>query len=152
MSASANETSLDLLETVPGIMNIIRAEMRAQLTADLTVPQFRTLNFLNRRPGASLSDVAEHIGITLPSTSVMVDGLVARGLVSREPDAVDRRKVTLALTDLGRSMRETARQGAQAMLAERLANLSNDERETIREALRLLRPLFASAVVEGERS
>ncbi len=109
MSNSANETSLDLLDTVPGIMNVIRGEMRAHLAADLSVPQFRTLNYLNRQPGVSLSDVAEHVGTTLPSASVLIDGLVARGLVVRLPDEVDRRKVTLWLTELGRLTRESAR-------------------------------------------
>ena len=60
-----------------------RATCAATAAADLSVPQFRTLLFLRRHPGASLSEVAEHIGLTLPSISKMIDRLEARDLLAR---------------------------------------------------------------------
>ena len=56
---------------------------------------------LNRNQGASLSEVAEHVGLTLPSVSKMVDGLVTRGLLTRATDPGDRRRLTLSLTPAG---------------------------------------------------
>jgi len=73
-SISLDECARQVLETVPLVMRTVRAEMRRRRTADLSVPQFRTLNFLNRQAGASLSQVAEHIGLTLPSMSLLVEG------------------------------------------------------------------------------
>jgi hypothetical protein len=46
------------------------------------MPQFRTLAVIDRNANASLSDVTEHIGLTLPSMSKLVDGLVARKLAT----------------------------------------------------------------------
>jgi DNA-binding MarR family transcriptional regulator len=142
MQVSADECAREVLEVVPLVMRAIRAEMRSQRTPDLSVPQFRTLAFLSRHEGASLSDVAEHVGLTLPSMSKMIDGLVARNLVVRRISSVDRRCVTLALTGQGKSVLESARRGTEAHLTERVTALSAAERATVVQAMQALRRVF----------
>ena len=147
MSASPHSSKAcarALLEVVPQIMRAVRAEMRQHGAADLNVPQFRTLAFIGRRPGGSLSAVAEHIGLTLPAMSTLVNGLVARELVVRAPAADDRRRVTLTLTPRGRAVWEAAHAATAARLAEQLAALSASDREQVSRALEILRPLFAA--------
>jgi MarR family transcriptional regulator for hemolysin len=123
-------------------MRTLRVEMRSHRTPDLTVPQFRTLRFINRSPGVSLSDAAEHIGLTLPSMSKIVDGLVTRQLVIRQPHPEDRRRLTLSLTPSGRAMLQAALEATQACLAEALQRLSDAQRAAVIDAMRTLRPLF----------
>jgi MarR family transcriptional regulator for hemolysin len=144
MSVSSDACAQELLEVIPAIMRAIRSEMRSRRTPDLSAPQFRILAFVNRQPGASLSDVAEHVGLTLPSTSTSVDRLVARKLIAREHSQTDRRRVTLSLTATGKTLLKSARKGAQTYLAARLSTLSAEERKTIMGALQALRPLFTS--------
>jgi MarR family transcriptional regulator for hemolysin len=131
-----------MLDTVPLITRAIRAEMRSHRTPDLTVPQFRALAFLRRHAGASLSEAAEHMGLTLPSMSRIVDGLVVRQLVVRQTPPEDRRRVSLALTASGQEILQLARKATQARLAEALTTLSEAQRVSIIEAMRMLRPLF----------
>jgi DNA-binding MarR family transcriptional regulator len=150
MQALPDECACEVLETVPLVMRVIRAEMRSHRTPDLSVSQFRTLTFLNHHEGASLGDVAEHIGLTLPSMSMMVDKLVVRNLVERRTSPTDRRRVTLTLTMDGKAMLEAARQDTQAHLAEVLAALSADERATVVQAMQVLRPVFTPG--RGTRS
>ncbi len=78
-----DECARQLLDTTPQIMRFIRAEMRSHRGHDLSVPQFRTLTFINRNPEASLSNLANHLGLTLPSTSKLVDGLVNQKIITR---------------------------------------------------------------------
>ena len=132
----------ELLETVPLVMHALRGEMRRHRAADLSVPQFRTLGFVGRQAGASLTAAAEHMGLTLPSMSVLVEGLVARKLVARAPDPRDRRRVMLTLTPRGRTLLERTHRAAEAQLAEKLAVLSPGERAAVQHALRLLRGVF----------
>ena len=134
-----------LMDTVMLVMRAIRKQIRSACSVDLSMPQFRALAFLNRRTGASLSDVAEHVGLALPSASKLIDGLVARGLVSREIDPADRRRVILALTEAGQSELGMAREVTERHLAERLAGLTTSERVTVERAMQLLRVLFAPA-------
>jgi len=132
-----------LMDVVPLMMRSIRAEMRRH-RAGLSVPQFRTLAFLNGHEGASLSQVAEHLGLMLPSVSKMVDGLVARDLLTREDSRADRRCVALLLTARGRSTLESARKAAQLYLAQMLRELPSSERPAVVRAMEALRPVFAA--------
>ncbi len=132
-----------VLDTVPPIMQFIRTEMRGHRTLNISVPQFRVLTYLERRPGGSLSDVAERVGLSLPAMSRLIDGLVDRGLLTRADSPADRRRIALRITDAGRDLVRTARQGALTRLAELLGALSPKERTQILEAMAVLRPLFA---------
>jgi DNA-binding MarR family transcriptional regulator len=124
------------------VFRVIRAELRKHGAKEMSVPQYRTLAFVYRNEGASLSEVGDYIGLTLPTMSLLVDGLVARGLVSRRTDPEDRRRMTLTLTEAGRARRESARAATMANLEERLRQLSASDRSTITAAMRMLSELF----------
>ena len=144
MSVSPRDCAHEVLDVVPLVMRTIRTQMRQHRAADLSVPQFRALSYIDRNSGASLSAVAEHIGLTLPSMSKIVDGLVARKLVIRQTHPDDRRRMTLALTERGRSALESSREATRDCLAQTLGNLSSTDRLTIVAAMNLLRPIFTS--------
>lgn len=105
--------------------------------------QFRALAFLWRRPGAPLSALAVHVGLTLPSMSSQVSGLVARKQLDRSTSTTDRRYVTLTLTEEGRALLGAARMNTQSNLAESVAQLSAAECAMVMEAMRRLAGVFA---------
>jgi MarR family transcriptional regulator for hemolysin len=144
MTTSPDACAQEVLDVVPVVMRSIRAELRRHRAADLSVPQFRTLAFIDRNVDASLSDVAEHIGLTLPSISKIVDGLVTRKFVTRQTSATDRRRMTLALTARGQTALHASRAATRTCLAEDLATLSVRQREIIVQAMGILRPVFTS--------
>ncbi len=135
-----------ILRVVPMVMKTMRTEMRAcplRKVVSLSVPQFRTLNFTERHPGSSLSDLAEHLGVTMPSMSRMVEGLVDRKLLLRRDHDVDRRRMTLRLTQDGRALLSAAHDYTESMIAKRVVALSGEERGDIIRAMGILHPLFA---------
>ncbi|BAM01592.1 MULTISPECIES: MarR family winged helix-turn-helix transcriptional regulator [Caldilinea] len=148
MNASNQTCAQTILDTVPIIIQAIRVEMRRERMHDLSVPQFRTLAYIARHPGCSLSDVAEFIGLTLPSMSVLINGLVVQGLVLRQTSLIDRRRITLTLTEAGSDVYQRARQGTIAWLQRLLEPLSEEERQTIVRAMELLRPIFVAEMLE----
>lgn len=127
-------------------MRVIRTQLRKHGAREVSVPQFRTLAYLNRNEGTSLSDVAEHIGLTLPSMSVLVDGLVSRGLIVRQTHPEDRRRMTLGLTERGRKKLRMAREATASYLEEKLGTLSGAERGTLIQAMQVLREVFTKAI------
>ncbi|CAN5379955.1 hypothetical protein BH10CHL1_BH10CHL1_26780 [soil metagenome] len=143
MSNSANDCARELIEVIPAIMQAIRREVRSQRGPDLSVLQVRVLAFLARNPGAPLSAVAEHVGLTLPSMSTQVTGLVKRAMIERATSPTDRRYVTLTLTANGQALLKSANQEAQIKLAKLLTELSNEERATIIQGLQLLQTTFS---------
>jgi DNA-binding MarR family transcriptional regulator len=133
-----------ILDTVPLVMRTVRTEMRRRRPSDLSVPQFRALGFVRRHPGTSLSDVADHLGLTLSAMSTLIDNLVTRALIDRAVNPDNRRRATLSLTPLGRSTLEAAHAHTQARLVDLLAPLSAADRAVIAQAMRILRPVFAA--------
>jgi DNA-binding MarR family transcriptional regulator len=131
------------MEVVPLVMQSIRAEMRAGRGHDLSVPAFRALGYVRRHPGSSLSALADHIGLTRPSASKLVDGLVSRKLVVRRIYVGDRRRMTLELSARGRELLNTAHNSALQAMAKDLAGLDEQQRSDVIRAMEILNPIFA---------
>jgi len=144
MSKLLNTCVRELMDTAPQIIQVIRVEMRRGRGADISIPQFRTMRFIQRNPDSSLSNLAEHLGLTLPSVSKLIDGLVKQKLVVRQASTTDRRCLILALTQAGASIVNSALASAQSNLAKNLGSLSDADLETIHRAMILLRPIFSS--------
>jgi MarR family transcriptional regulator for hemolysin len=142
LRSSAGECAHEVLDVVPMIFRLIRNELQEYGAKEMSVPQYRTLSYVYRKGGVSLSEVADHIGLTLPTISMLVDGLVARGLMNRREDTEDRRRMTLTLTEPGRARLESAQRATVAYLEEKLRQLSASDRATITGAMRMLRELF----------
>ncbi len=143
MSKLLETCAHQLMDTAPQILQSVRVEMRRGRGSDISIPQFRTMRFIQRNPDSSLSTVAEHLGLTLPSASKLVDGLVKQKLVTRKESAADRRRLTLMLTQNGTSIVDSARASARIHLANKLKQLSDDELETISQAMQIMYPIFA---------
>jgi|YelNatPaOPRAMG01_1025707.scaffolds.fasta_scaffold20865_4 DNA-binding MarR family transcriptional regulator len=144
-----DECAAMILETVPLIMRVIRAERR-ELGGDIMpLPHFRVLAHLNRNPESSLSSLAEEIGLTLPSISKIVEALHEKGLVSRREAEQDRRYIRLSLTPEGMRTLQVARLETQCKLAKRLREASPEQRAFIKEGLRLLKDVFTQRKNNG---
>jgi DNA-binding MarR family transcriptional regulator len=141
-----------VLNVAPPVVRAIRKMMREHRLAELSVPQFRALGLLIRSPEASLSAVADYIGSSLPAASRMIDGLVAKNLVARKECCRDRRQVSLELTAMGRSAFLESRQATRRQLAQRLAGLSETQRQTVMEVMGWLGEVFGSDAELAQRS
>ena len=142
MVSSAEECVREVVDVVPFVMRSLRKEFRSHRGSEILIPQFRTMMYLRRSPGASLSEVAEHLGITAPSTSKLVDDLVERRLVDRQTSPSDRRKIVLLLTTRGKELAENSLRETQAAYLQRFASLPEATLELISQAMRELRVVF----------
>lgn len=131
-----------MLDLAPLIMRTIRREARKRRGSELSIPQFRALLFLARHQDASLSAVAEHIGITLPSASKIVDGLVRHGLATRRIAPSDHRHVALRLTPRGSARFRAVRRNTRNYLAGIMGSLSAPDRTAVVQAMNVLRSVF----------
>ncbi len=148
MADTLDTCARELLEVMPLVMQDLRRTMRSHAAPDLRVPELRSLAFLRHNPGSNLTDLAEHIGVSLPSMSKLVDTLAYRGFVDRQPDPGDRRRVRLHLTQEGLSVLSKTREAVKAAFAAKLAHLDASGIEIVTTGLRFLRQLFDGGVVE----
>lgn len=140
-----------VMETIPPVMRFIRTEMRRHGAPGLSMPQFRALGFVDRCPGASLSAVADHLGVTLSTASVIADRLVRHGLIARAPHPTERRRITLTLTPAGSLLLQQARQATRSKVAAMLDGLSSEQLQTIAEGVTLLNDAFRGALASKKR-
>lgn len=128
-----DKLTLALLRIGQATRSIGLAEARA---LELTPVQAQTLLFVARTKSfaTSLGLLAATLGATHASTVGVVDGLVARGLLARQPAAHDRRVTLLRLTPSGE---ETCRRLEHwgHLLQEALSGLSAEERNALEKGL-----------------
>jgi len=93
----------------------------------VTARELAVLQFLDGREPESQQEAAARLGINRTTMVILLDSLEGKGLVARRPDAEDRRRNVVVLTDAGRAKLHEATQASDAAEQELLAPL--DERE-----------------------
>jgi DNA-binding MarR family transcriptional regulator len=112
-------------------------QMAGQLRPlNLTPAQAEILLVLSQRAPLTLAEVGRLIVCENHSPSRIVDTLVKRGLVHREPGQVDRRVVYLRMTPQGEELLPELRQIDAAMDAMAGDRLSPHEKQIMTDALR----------------
>jgi long-chain acyl-CoA synthetase len=101
---------------------------------ELSLPQFRVLALLDGDDAAA-GTLAGALAVSRPSVTGLVDGLVARGLVERQVDDTDRRRVRHTLTTEGRRTLAEAEAAVDAAFEAVLAPLAAIDRARAIDAL-----------------
>jgi DNA-binding MarR family transcriptional regulator len=115
------------------------AVMRAIDETGLGLVQFKTMLALaGDGAEASVNELADQLGISVPSASRTVDELVKRGLVSRTEDPEDRRVRRVALTDDGQELTDEVMAARVAGLEQFAATLSATERRKLEAAVEVM--------------
>lgn len=92
---------------------------------------------IGRKPGISVKELAEIVGLDKSGISRGVEELVRKGFVNRETSKEDRRSVELTLTDSGNARFEKIENDMNLKFREVLLNIDADRRDQVLEALKL---------------
>jgi len=109
-----------ILDSIRRLVRLLRLSDRAaQTEVGLSGAQLFVLQELSRSPSLSLNELAERTRTDQSSVSVVVTRLVDSGLVTRDRDSRDARRLVLNLTKSGR----TAVQKAPGVAQERILHI-----------------------------
>ena len=98
----------------------------AWLHLDLTMGQLKAL-FVLADAALTVGRVADLMGLSKPTASLLVDSLVQRQLVTRTEDPEDRRRTRVRLTAAGHDRVTGLRQGGEDRWRALLAQLTTEE-------------------------
>ena len=142
MSAS-NEINhlINQLYTVELIMKALRVRPRSYFDIELYDNEAHTLEMIVENEGLSQAELTERMFRTKGSTSVMVDKLIKKGLVSREKLETDRRYCILTPTEKGRKVNQ-AHINYDMEHARLVAESINLKEEELKETNRILEHLI----------
>nr|WP_261619010.1 MarR family transcriptional regulator [Pseudarthrobacter equi] len=116
---------------------------RLDADGDLSAAQLSTLKML-LDDGVRVGEIARNLGVRVPSATEQIIKLERAGLARREPDPADSRAVRVILTAEGRAAVESANQRRNAVMAELLGELTEQEREALAAALPVIDKINAS--------
>ncbi|MBC3986748.1 winged helix-turn-helix transcriptional regulator [Streptomyces sp. AC536] len=152
MTGDAVPDNEDLLhkarELTPALYALARV-LRLRGAAEAGLPplppsDLDVLRYVLDRPGTGTSALARELGLHASNVSTTVRGLVAQGLIRREPDPHDRRAVQLHPTiDAAHGMARIEDAWAE-LFADALAALPSDQRGALVDATPALRALGAT--------
>jgi DNA-binding MarR family transcriptional regulator len=107
----------------------------------LTRTQLAMLGTMAREKSLRIGELSEIEGLNATMTSRLVGKLEAAGLVTRTPDAEDRRSVIVTITAAGARLHTRLRQQRTRLFAERLAELPAGQAAELMAALPALESL-----------
>jgi len=114
------------------------------VAAALSDIQLAALSALDRHQAMTPGELAEHEKVQPPSMTRVIAVLEGRNLVRRAAHPTDRRQVLLTATGEGRTLVQQVRRRREAWLAQRLQDLTPEERATLRAAAPILEKLSKS--------
>jgi DNA-binding MarR family transcriptional regulator len=135
--------SREFLFVLPALNRLIGRDLRGENGDDTTLVQIRVLAFLIDAP-ITMSALARKRRVSLQAASELVQGIVARGWVVREPDPKDRRQSLLHITDEGRRQFALSQEQMVKTLLPLIETLSEDERDSVHYALIALRRVLST--------
>jgi DNA-binding MarR family transcriptional regulator len=132
---SAVQVAVVLREAITRVNRRLR---QTRPIGDLTVAQISALQTLDAAGALTPRELAEVERVQPPTMTKIVARLDERGLVSRTPHPTDGRQAILSPSVEGRRLMSEYRRMRDEWLAQRLAKLSPEERETVQRAAEIL--------------
>ena len=133
----ADERLIDDMQT---LYHLIRRASHPVKRAEMTPEQHWLLRLLRRRGTLNISELAELLGVTGSSVTTACKRLEKAGLVRRERQSDDERRVRVLLTEQGNEQIEAWQQRRRDFLQTLLAPLDDDQQIVLQDLLeRILR-------------
>jgi DNA-binding MarR family transcriptional regulator len=130
---------IDIISAIPSLMHALFHDID---TAELDLPVNRTqrkvLIVIDRLPAVTMTQISHMSGLEKGSFTAVADKLIAMGLVKRERDPSDRRKIMLRLTREGDEVTRKLIQNAESHLERKLSRLDDSERRELMDAFAVL--------------
>lgn len=133
--ATAEELAKTLREAITRLNRRVR---QTRPVGDLTFSQLSALTSLQLAGALTPRELADVERVRPPTMTKIVGKLEERGLVARSPHPTDRRQVILVATELGRAVYTQFERARDEWLAQQLAQLGPDERDTLARAAQIL--------------
>jgi DNA-binding MarR family transcriptional regulator len=131
------ERDHEMLVVVAARLRRLNMIVLGRLDVPLTFRQYRTLG---RVVGgcSSLGELTAQAGVTLPTVSETVNGLVRRGLLQTRPSETDRRSVVLYATETGAAAAAAGDAALREVIGALTRELSDGQRAALADSLQII--------------
>jgi DNA-binding MarR family transcriptional regulator len=120
------------------ITKVNRRLRQTRPLGDMTVAQISAMQSLQAAGALTPRELAEAERVQPPTMTRIIARLEERGLIQRTPHPTDGRQAILAPSPAGRQMLAEYQRARDEWLAQRVARLSAEERDTLHRAAEIL--------------
>src|SRR5580658_1666214 len=135
---------LDVIDFTQAIGLLVRRVRAAAASQELSLTESAVMARLAREGPATTADLARAEGMKPQSMGTTIAALEELGIVERKPHPTDGRQVNIELTAKGAAVRKSAGDAKRTWLAQAIAQLDEQERETLFAAGEIMKRLVKS--------
>lgn len=151
MDPFSHELNELLVSTYREITRIEELALRGMSKNTLSIAELHMLDAVGR-DGCTVTDIAQSMGISMPSATIAIKKLEKKGYVTKERDPEDARKVCIRLTLEGRRA-EAAHHWFHRQMVHNVGHVFKPEdRELLLNAIRQLDEFFKEKAHELEKA
>jgi DNA-binding MarR family transcriptional regulator len=138
MSSKAFDTAVaDFTQSI----GLLVRRARTASSSELSWTESNVLKRIAKEGPSTTADLARLEGMRPQSMRPIVTTLEKMGMIERRPHATDGRQVNLVLTAKGAAEQKSSRDQKRTWIAQAIAQLNRQERETLFEAGKVIRRL-----------
>jgi len=135
-----------LEELFSGLQKLKKISIMPEITGILTPSEFMILHLIKCRSkeaeGVKISDIAEHLLISKPAVSQIINVIEEKGYVERITTKSDRRVVYVRLSQTGSELLDKAMMKSYIIAAELMEKMGEEDINTL---IRLVNKLYLAA-------
>ncbi len=148
MDTRLEELNILFVDTFNAIMQVEEKNLKHVGQGELSIAEFHTLECIgngedNRR---TVGEIAEALGVTVPTVTVCVNKLVKKGYVTKTKSERDARIAIIELTASGQKMNRLHRFFHEQMVLSISHEFDEEEMEYLLRCIRKLNTFFAERV------
>ncbi len=135
MNNKTSELFISVIRQLMGKLSVV--DRNEKLCYGLTVSQYRVIEKLHSKPG-TMGELSREFGLAVSTMTRNMDILFRDGIVKRNQDPEDRRKVYVELTEKGKDLAEKLIKCSETYLLGILDNVPEGKRKDVVEGLEVL--------------
>ncbi len=148
MDTRLEELNTLFVDTFTAIMQVEERNLKEVGRGELSIAEFHTLECIGRGEDnrRTVGEIAEALGVTVPTVTVCVNKLVKKGYVTKMKSERDARIAIIELTASGQKMNRLHRFFHEQMVLSIRREFDDEEMEYLLRCIRKLNTFFAERV------
>jgi len=145
------ELNTVLVDTFRLISKVEEQMLRSSGKMNLSISEVHLIEAVGKdKEGRTISEIADGLGITLPSVTIAINRLLKKGYVQKTKKEGDGRMVFVTLTEAGKKINRVHKYFHRQMIREISRELSQDEKLIFLKGVERINGFFKQKTAEME--
>lgn len=127
------------------LQKIIAIDRAEKVCYGVTFSQAHTIGAIHKNDVLTMNELSQELGLAISTLTRIIDVLVRDGIVSRNHNEQDRRKVDICLTDKGKELAEKLHACSEHFWSNIFESIPDEKKEEVTQNLHMLFKVLGGA-------